>query len=204
MKKKANSQDYILFSSFKLFLNKNFKDVTIADIEKEIGMSRGAIFYYYKDKNELFKSVIDKFIIDKQSTSKIIAEAEITSLKSFIDSYVSGIKRSMEVIRAAKVKNILRCYFNLINNAVDQYPGFDKSAYSIILVENETWEKYIQKGIKNEELKASIDVNISAKIFQSIFYGLSYMTSLNSNEEVLDTNLLYSSLISYYNTIKKE
>lgn len=203
MKKDINTQEHILFCSFQLFLNKNYRDVTIADIEKEIGMSRGAIFYYYKNKNELFNAVIDKYIIDKQSTEKIIDKTDINSLKSFIEAYVQGIKKSMDIIRKAKVKNILRCYFNLIYNAIDQYPGFAENSSSIIFIEQKTWQDYIKLGIKNGEIKSGTDNKKAAIIFQSIFYGLSYISSMSAKQEVLELNVLQASFFDYYDKIKK-
>ena len=201
MKKDFNSQELILFNAFKLFLENNYKEVTIADIEKVIGMSRGAIFYYYKNKNELFNAVIDKYIIDKQSTDKLIEETEITSFKSFLEKYIQGIKNAMTVIMQAEVKNILRCYFNLIYSAINHYPGFEENGSLIIHNENKSFQKFLKLGIKTGEIRSDIDIKQTALTFQSIFYGLSYISSVTTHQEVLDLNILKKSFINYYNTI---
>lgn len=203
MKKDINTQEHILFCSFRLFLNKNYKDVTIADIEKEIGMSRGAIFYYYKNKNELFNAVIDKYIIDRQSIYNLVEKSEVTSFKTFLEKYVAGIKKAMAIIMKAEVKNILRCYINLIYAAINNYPGFEENSGTIIQAENKTFEKYLKFGIKNGEIRSDINVKQTALTFQSIFYGLSYMSSVTTNQEVLDTNILINSFMNYYDTIRK-
>lgn len=57
------TEDKILFGAFKLFLTKNFEKVTIADLERALELSRGAIFYYMKNKEELFRRVVDKYIL---------------------------------------------------------------------------------------------------------------------------------------------
>ena len=60
------SKQKILLESFKLFATKPFSDITFTDIEKVTGLSRGAILYHFKSKDEILASIIDRFIINKE------------------------------------------------------------------------------------------------------------------------------------------
>ena len=55
--------------AFRLFVLKSFDGVSIPDIEKASGFTRGAIFYYADTKADLFRQVADYYVLDKQLIS---------------------------------------------------------------------------------------------------------------------------------------
>ena len=70
-KKKKNKDmtkntDFILEKAFSEFLNSSYAEVSTNDLERATGLTRGAIYYTYKSKEELFRAVIERFVLDKQ------------------------------------------------------------------------------------------------------------------------------------------
>ncbi|MCD7900533.1 MAG: TetR/AcrR family transcriptional regulator [Bacteroides sp.] len=61
---KTESKDYILERTFYLLLTKGYDGVSISDIQKETGMSRGLLYHYFGSKEELFRMAGERFIID--------------------------------------------------------------------------------------------------------------------------------------------
>ena len=55
------SRDLILKEAFKLFLQKNVGKVTVPELERVTRLQRGAIFYHFKDKEAIFREVIEKY-----------------------------------------------------------------------------------------------------------------------------------------------
>jgi TetR/AcrR family transcriptional repressor of nem operon len=55
------TKDYILGVSLKLFLQKNFKEVTMKEIVNKTGLSKGAFYHYFESKEKLFYEVINNF-----------------------------------------------------------------------------------------------------------------------------------------------
>ena len=60
------SKQKILLESFKLFATKPFSDITFTDIEKVTGLSRGAILYHFKSKDEILASILNAYSKNKQ------------------------------------------------------------------------------------------------------------------------------------------
>ena len=54
----TKSDKKILEGAFRLFLNADYERASTSDLEAEIGLTRGAIYYSYKSNEELFKAVI--------------------------------------------------------------------------------------------------------------------------------------------------
>lgn len=61
--KSDETRDKLLAETYKLLLTNNWETVTIERIEKRIGRTRGAIFYFFKNKWALFLEVIDKMFV---------------------------------------------------------------------------------------------------------------------------------------------
>lgn len=56
---KKSSKDKILDISEKLFLSHGYDDTDMRLIAKESGIAIGTLYYHYKNKDELFKNVLD-------------------------------------------------------------------------------------------------------------------------------------------------
>ena len=69
MNKKEERKNNILIGAFKLFLSKEYADVVTADLEEITGVTRGAIYYKVKNKEGLYRAVIDKFVFEFLSNS---------------------------------------------------------------------------------------------------------------------------------------
>ena len=193
------TEDKILFGAFKLFLTKNFEKVTIADLERALELSRGAIFYYMKNKEELFRRVVDKYILSPHNIENKFATFKDSSLIDFIHFYIEGINKTMKSIESCGVENLSRCYFNLIFQAIQYYPNFGTFISEVFEEELELWKRVVSNARNSGEIKKEFDADTVAMHFRYIYSGLSFEMSLNNG---LDTELLMKLYMEYYNKIK--
>lgn len=189
--------DRILIPAFRLFMIYNYEKVSTSLLEQETGLTRGAIFYKLRTKEDIFNAVIDKFIIELQSVNIPIGD----SLIDFINRSLDRISTRMEHLIELKIDNIHRSYFALIYQALQFYPGFDKKITFIFLENLKRWEEVIQIAKDNGEVKPSCDVKLAAQQFRYIYSGLSFERSLLSGLNVEELRELYYSI---YNNIKNE
>lgn len=61
------TRDELLIAAFKLFMSVNYEKASFAELGKMLGMSKAGIFKYYKNKQELFIAVVDKFCFSAQT-----------------------------------------------------------------------------------------------------------------------------------------
>lgn len=59
---KENKRGHILSTAFKLFFQKGYKSVTMSDLVKETGMSKGAFYHYFNSKEDLYNHSMEMFI----------------------------------------------------------------------------------------------------------------------------------------------
>lgn len=82
MGKGETSRKRILMEAFKLFATMPYERVSFSVMEKEIGISRGSMIYYFKNKEGLFKEVVQTFVYGASSI-KAVPDAYKLSLCSF-------------------------------------------------------------------------------------------------------------------------
>ena len=82
MGKGETSRKRILMEAFKLFATMPYERVSFSVMEKEIGISRGSMIYYFKNQEGLFKEVVQTFVYGASSI-KAVPDAYKLSLCSF-------------------------------------------------------------------------------------------------------------------------
>lgn len=82
------SRQKILLESFKLFASKSLSDITFSDIEKATNLSRGAILYHFKTKDQIFTEIVNQFILDRDNKLPAIdiEKSLWANIESFIDA----------------------------------------------------------------------------------------------------------------------
>jgi AcrR family transcriptional regulator len=192
------TKERIIEEAFKLFLNHNFEKVSISDLEQAVGKTRGAIFYFFKNKEELFNEVISTYIIKMQNPSEKFSTDSNISLEQFIYLYISGINTTMSKMLSLSVVNIYKGYFSLYMQASRIYPDFAEIMTRYSLEELNLWEKVISRAIESKEIK-QVNTRYYATLFRSCFLGLAFDRSLSYG---LNTEELMAIYQNIYNQIK--
>lgn len=198
---KNNRKERLYAAAFKLFLTKRYDAVSITDIEKESGMTRGAIVYYGKDKKGLFYDVLRHYLVDSQNLDFKLGKGDFKSLGDFIEEYVRSCQETMSRFHQIDVtiENGSRAYMALILQVCDYFPDLHEQYLENRNKELLKWIEIIQMAIGNKEVRSDIDVITTAKIFMSIFYGQSYLDALSMG---LNTVELRLQLQNIYKLIK--
>lgn len=201
---RKSNKETLYRAAFRLFVTKQFDGVSISDIEKECGMTRGTVFYYAKTKLDLFKQVIEYYIIDTQNVDNKVKLDYGCSLKDYIDRYVGGVEKTMEelvkLIDPDSRDNASRAYISTLLQVCSMFPDI-KHRY-LINVNNDIarWATIINASVSRNEIKDDIDVLSVARQFVSAFYGLSIIDSMSNG---LNISQLREHMYTLYNLIKK-
>ena len=199
--KSEERRNQILVGAFKLFLVKEYADVTTADLEEIIGLSRGAIYYKVKNKEGLYRAVIDKFVFELLSNS--LEREELASNEkpflSFIMNELIHTKERMNSIRNSLIDANSTEYINLLSSAKFHYEGFNDRCKALEQEITQMWLTYYEKGLSAGELNQSIDPPLVVSMFRSLYYGDSFIQSITGNE--LDIEELKNKYLLLYNSI---
>lgn len=193
---------YILETSFKLFLQKSFKEVTMKEIVTATGLSKGAFYHYFESKEQLFNEIIDSyymtfFAIDYSKFNQ-------QSLYEFYHDYLkyidNGTHELLSRFEGVKAQNAIN-YYLLIFDAINLYPGFLGKAMEMTKKEFNSWEQIIRTARQNGEIKSSMTDEQIAKIFTSSNDGISLHELMFGRVENM-TNAIVNVWDGFYNVLK--
>ena len=82
---KEKSKEKILSSTTLLFTRKGFDEVSIDDVMREAGLTRGAFYSHFKSKSDIYNQAI---IYGAKKARAHISDAEIESVMEFAENYL--------------------------------------------------------------------------------------------------------------------
>lgn len=193
-----NTKEFIIEEAFKLFLNHSYEAVSISDISQAIGLTKGALYHHFKNKEELFVSVIDKYI----HIVGFDTDLDSISLEDFIQL---SIKQTEKIFRSLFQHSMTFSpinYISLIADAFRHYPGYADNQGNFINGEIEKTIHVLKNAIERGEIRSDIDPTLVAANFFAINMGLAGNVVRNiSIEDAIE--LLKKQASEFYKLLKK-
>ena len=166
-------------------MDKGFDSTSITVLQNELGMSRGALYRHFKNKDELFRSVIDEYFF--RIFNRFLAAAEKNrSLLEMIDFTV----RFQKLLLGQSDNLSQTAFLNftaLMIQAAKHYPGFMEKFGRMKTGIYDCWKKAICHDIRCNKIRKDINVNIIAGFFNDT--GLKESTR-NSNNELFKNHII--------------
>lgn len=163
----------LLTEAFKLFALKPYDRVTFADLEEATGLSRGAILYHVKTKENLFLDVVNKFIFERNSVSNIPEEFQ-SNLSLFITHFAESCQKEKNEMLNIGIPNVNNAMLNIEISAFYVLPEMREIANGWLCKEKSIWKIVLKNAISNKEIKDDIDIEIFIDLFQNIYLGTSF------------------------------
>ncbi len=162
----------ILDAASLIFSKKGFAKANTDEIAKAANLGKGTIYRYFKNKKELFVSVVDRGL-DKLKDA-ILAEVDKTDdplkkIENAIETYLSFFEKNSNLIgiliheQSSFQKRIAKCYFEHYYGNVDKI--------------RQTFKTGIKQGLIKD-----MDVDNIIGIYTSMLNGLIYMWQIEGRK----------------------
>ena len=195
----GNSKEEIIEVCLKLILERNYGTISISDIEAATKLSRGSLFYHFKDKNSIYYAVVDYFMQQITAYYERFIKADYTSLLEFIFAYIDNVQSLNQYVKTLTSGRQSTCVYFLLQ-AMDFYPGFKEKYGDLYELERKGWEKNIRVAIDRKEIHEDVDVSALIIQFQSQYLGL--MVQIGLLPQKYTTTTLQTLMVGLYNDIK--
>lgn len=163
---KQTVRENILQAAEDLFACKGYHETSMDDIVNESGLSKGAIYGYFKSKQEIFLTLSDKCLESELSLVRSVFSPNDSALKKLEKSaevHFDSIEESIEVCRMN-----LECYIEAPR--IEPLQHRIDSRYKMV---HKFIADMISEGIKKGEFRQDIDPDILTSIIQATIDGLS-------------------------------
>lgn len=202
-----NTKEMILEKAFHLFMVNGYEKTTIAELIRMTGVSRGAIFYYYRDKFTLYQAVIDRFVISAQHMMRMVEVDEQTTFLDFIHRYVNVIEQTTSRLARMMVNPETgqseyqsMQYYYMIFEAASIHPSYTAAVQEIFDSEHEICSQVLRRDIERGLVREEVDIAHVVRHLRYLYMGLSMECAFYNQ---LDTQLLLRIALDLYEAIKK-
>lgn len=194
----SDTKEYIIDQAYKLFLNKSYESVSISDISKSIGFTKGALYHHFLNKEELFKAVIDKYL-------KIIALGEMKkdiTLAEYIQEIIEYVSQVVNTTCIDDQPFVPVSYLTLLIDALRHYPGFAEKHEDFFNAEIDNLKIILDRAVVNGEIRDDIDTSLAALHLFSLSAGIAgNLFRSDSPSDAIQSFKLQ--MIEYYKILKK-
>lgn len=158
----------IINKSFFLFLNKGYKACSLKDLERVTGLTRGAFYYYFRNKEDILQAGIEKYL----SIAREMDEEEVKNVPT-LREYMERVVRDKEKV-ADTLQQVFdffiieACFFQLILEVSLLFPVYREQIDDLSKNRLSRWEYMILRAKQTGEIQHTIDTSVLARNLLSV------------------------------------
>ena len=171
-------REEIIKKAFLQFLNRGYKACSLKTLEQATGLTKGAFYYYFKDKKEILEAGMERyFSVMKEESGEDVER--VVSLREYIDLVIKNKEESAPI-----------------------FPDFRERIYTISKRRLANWERVILKAKQSGEIRATLDTSVLARNLMSVSSSMLNIELEQANFQYMfsDTRMQFE---QYYMLIKK-
>ena len=189
--RKTETKGRILWAAFKLFLAHGYHAVSFMSIEQVSQVTRGAIFYHFRNKEDLLRGVAEKFVIDFLQSSPSADEVidDQTPLKSFLDAQIRQIEQRVQLFleQVGPDSDITSADFMSFLLFINKYvAGIKRKLQAYEEAQAQCWLEAIHQGQERGEIRKEVDTETLYNAFHSVYVGIAFHGAVIHQQFVLD------------------
>ncbi|WP_345948930.1 TetR/AcrR family transcriptional regulator [Mucilaginibacter sp. PAMB04274] len=200
-----DSREQIINVAANLFMQKGYRQVTMQDIVKATGLSKGAFYHYFESKEVVLKEVV-KYFFDNNPFYAEDSLVHGITLKDYCETVIRRISERLERYEKdiSCEDNVLRAnQYVLIFDALRILPDFQNHFQSLQQREFKAWKSVINNAIDRQEIFTSLDADIVAKQFIYLSYGVGILNVMRDQTARLILELK-EQFFALYGTLSKK
>lgn len=188
----------ILEAALDVFSEKGYAKTTFAEIAVRAGFTKGAIYWYFRNKADLVGALIVEYVQRKQAeVEKSLPEQN--SLEGLLENFRVWAQMSEQDVRYAKFNRFILCQMEWSDAVLDRV---DKNLKAVKDYHLEKINRILVKSLENGELKEGIDVEKIQHILMACYMGIMF-SSLSRRFDYEATEMVQIGLGYLINGIKK-
>ena len=164
-------RDKILLKALELYMVEGYANVSITDLQSALDMGRGTLYYYFKDKEELFQEVVNMFLIKPKERSLERVKENVT-IPEMIEAMMYYLNQLQEFYNQVENKNINTSnVVTVMYTAYSRFPELYKKARRMYERELNLWVLAIKNSMRAGEVRGDVPIETTAHMFVHIKDG---------------------------------
>lgn len=183
----------IIENSARLFSKFGLYKTTIDEISSSLHMGKSSLYYYFKNKEDIFKAVIETEVEEMRGKIRTAIQQAATPQEKL---------RLFGIMRMKLFKELTNMYSALRDNYLNNYAFIQDIRQSHDRIENEFVENILREGVALGVFSID-DVPLTARTIITALKGLEFEWALSGTEIDIEANITKMSNILFYGIAKK-
>ena len=185
-------REEILAVAMRMFIQQGYHGLAMRQISEAVGVSKAALYYYFKDKEELFLAILNSYLNDMESSIDAI-RAKSGSSADQITQFVESVLRQPAEQRALT---------RLASQEMGQLSAASRKKFDKLYHEKFIGKliAILQEGMDRGEFQ-SLNAEIATWSLLGIMYP--YFYPAHSGEKPIPTGTIQEIVSIYLNGVKK-
>ncbi len=164
-------REKILLKALELYMIEGYANVSITDLQSALNMGRGTLYYYFKDKNELFQEVVEMFLI-KPKYRALERVKDTATIPEMIDTMLYYLHQLQESYEQVENKNINTSnVVTVMYAAYSRFPELYRKARKMYERELNLWIQAIKNSMRSGDIRGDVQIEVIAHMFVHIKDG---------------------------------
>ena len=164
-------REKILLKAIELYMIEGYANVSITDLQEALNMGRGTMYYYFKDKDELFQEAVSTFLIQpkQRALDRVKEGADIPGMIEAMSYYLQQLREVHEQVdnKNINTSNVVMVMYT----AYTRFPELYKKARKMYERELSLWTQAIKNSLRAGAIRGDVPVEITAHMFLHIKDG---------------------------------
>lgn len=164
-------KEKILLKALELYMIEGYANVSITDLQSALNMGRGTLYYYFKDKDELFQEVVEMFLI-KPKYRALERVKDTATIPEMIDTMLYYLHQLQESYEQVENKNINTSnVVTVMYAAYSRFPELYRKARKMYERELNLWIQAIKNSMRSGDIRGDVQIEVIAHMFVHIKDG---------------------------------
>ncbi len=197
--KALETRERIIDAATDVFYDKGVSNTSLNDVAQVAGVTRGAIYWHFKNKTDLFDAVCQRVKTPISLMIDEVADEKTLDPLGLLDIRGTAIRRSVvENPEIQKVMTIIyhRCEITDNNDPILIYQR------DWLMLSRESTKRMLANAVAKNQLPKELDLRLSAILLQSTFTGImmSWLLMPESFDLIEEANIILNATIENIRT----
>lgn len=169
-----DTRDFIVERAFCLFLQRGYEGISIRDIQEAVGLSKGAIYHYFRSKEDIFGEAMDRYLLPAiQTLPETLDPESATPLRDAMDASLEW--RDAYIARLRQIteqKGDDFRFFRLLFQVGEYYRDFHDKLVAGLATERERWRRALTLAVDRGEVQGNTDQELTLTLLMAVPVGL--------------------------------
>ena len=165
----AETRNAILDAAERVFSEHGVSHTSLEDIAKAAGVTRGAIYWHFRNKSELFTAMVSRVVLPIEDIAGDVADEDTDEPLALLkERAVSALKRTATDPQCQRVFDIVthKCEY------IEEMAGVRQRISDLKSGCIERTEKTIRSAMKRGQLPKNLDARLAAIGLDAMIFGL--------------------------------